>query len=61
MPCHCGGTGTTEWGRFESHRWRVEYKCTQAQRSQEGPRLLRRMEWAGLLLAVECWVSSALL
>jgi hypothetical protein len=25
MPCHCGGTGTTEWGRFSSHRWRVEY------------------------------------
>jgi hypothetical protein len=20
MPCHCGGTGTTEWGRFSSHR-----------------------------------------
>ena len=43
MPCHSGGTGTTEWGRFSSHRWRVEYECTQAQRSQEGPRLLRRM------------------
>ncbi|KAK2995366.1 hypothetical protein RJ640_028998 [Escallonia rubra] len=24
MPCHCGGTGTTEWGQFSSHRWRVE-------------------------------------
>lgn len=47
MPCHCGGTGTTEWGRFSSHRWRVEYKCIQAQRSQEGPRLLRRMGWLG--------------
>lgn len=43
MPCHCGGTGTTEWGQFSSHRWRVEDQCIQAQRSQEGPRLLRRM------------------
>jgi len=47
MPCHCGGTGTTEWGRFSSHRRRVEEKCIQAQRSLQGPRLLRRMGWLG--------------
>ncbi|MCD7451968.1 hypothetical protein HAX54_014346 [Datura stramonium] len=23
MLCHCGGTGTIEWGQFSSHRWRV--------------------------------------
>jgi len=47
MPWHCGGTGTTEWGRFSSHRRRVEEKCIQAQRSLQGPRLLRRMGWPG--------------
>ena len=54
----CIGTGTTEWGRFESRRWRVEYKYIQAQRSQEGPRLLHRMGWP---FVVECWVNCALL
>ncbi|KAK4738817.1 hypothetical protein R3W88_002514 [Solanum pinnatisectum] len=35
MLCHCGGTGTAEWGQFSSYRWRVASKHSAAKRVQD--------------------------